>query len=157
MTAAREGYLAPGDPDHGWEFRAEDFVYARLAEELAAAKAMPAGSAREAAVISVESLRLAVTLHACYVDHQGRSWARCYTCHPEHGFPCTTSGTSPACGAATLTTRRPGTRSSTRPPDRVGGSRGMLRVAERGGFRNDFLAGEAGQDKAPPREGDRLT
>lgn len=157
MTAAREDYLAPGDPDHGWEFRAEDFVYARLAEELAAAQAMPAGPARDAAVIRVESLRLAVTLHAAYVDHDGRSWARCYTCEPHNGFPCSTMR---------FFTRMWRGHPDYRPGwnDTLDGGDGpswwqaeMARVAERGGFRNDFLTGEAGQDKAPPREGDRLT
>lgn len=36
--------------------------------------------------------------------------------------------------------------------------RDMLRVAERGGFRNDFLAGGTpGRGQTSPSEGDRLT
>jgi hypothetical protein len=34
--------------------------------------------------------------------------------------------------------------------------RDMLRVAERGGFRNDFLAGETGGGQTSPSKGDQL-
>lgn len=156
MTAAREGYLAPGDPDHGWEFRAEEFVYARLAEELAAARAMLAGAARDTAVCRVESLRLAVSLHAAYVDHDGRSWARCYTCHGANGFPCSTMR---------YFTRMWRNHPDYRPGwnDTLDGEsgpswwqQGMMRVAERGGFRNDFLAGDPDRGQTSPSKGDQL-
>jgi hypothetical protein len=156
VSAVRENRLAPDDPDRGWEFRAEDFAYARLAEELAAAQETPAGPGREGAVCRVESLRLAVTMHAAYVDHNGMSWMRCYTCARTEGFPCSTMR---------YFTRmwrdhpdyRPGWNDAL---DAAGGpswwQQGMLRVAERGGFRNDFLAGEPGEGQTSPSKGDRL-
>ena len=149
-------YLTKADPDFGWEFRAEDFVYARLAEELAAAEALPAGSARDQAVSRVLSLRLAVSLHAAYVDPDGKSWARCYTCHGSNGFPCSTMR---------FFTRmwrhhpdyRPGWNDTVDGPDGpTWWSKDMLRVAERGGFRNDFLAGQA-QEQTSPSKGGQVT
>ena len=149
-------YLTKGDPDFGWEFRAEDFVYARLAEELAATEALPAGSARDQAVSRVLSLRLAVSLHAAYVDPDGKSWARCYTCHGSNGFPCSTMR---------FFTRmwrhhpdyRPGWNDTVDGPDGpTWWSKDMLRVAERGGFRNDFLAGQA-QEQTSPSKGGQVT
>ncbi|MFJ5294515.1 hypothetical protein [Streptomyces sp. NPDC088348] len=157
MSATGEGasYLASGDPDFGWEFVAEDFVYARLAEGLANAEALSSGPDREQAIDNILSLRLAVSLHATYVDSDGRSGAHCYTCHGSEGFPCSTMR---------FFTRmwrhhpdyRPGWNETVDGPDGpTWWSRDLLRVAERGGFRNDFLAGPA-QDQAPPIEGDRL-
>lgn len=72
------GYLSPDDPDWGWEFRCEDFVFARIDEY-----------AREGAALA-EELRRIAAWHSCYVDNGGHSWARCFTCAPSHGFPCTT-------------------------------------------------------------------
>lgn len=156
MSAQGDGYLAPDDADFGWEFLAEDFVYARLADELAAAEALPAGLEREQATDRVISLRLAVTQHAAYVRSDGRSTAQCFTCHGVNGFPCSTMR---------YFTRmwrhhpdyRPGWNDTLDSP--AGPSdwtQDMLRVAERGGFRNDFLAGAA-QEQTSPRQGDQVT
>lgn len=148
-------YLGSDDPDFGWEFRAEDFVYARLAEELSATEHTEE-PARQQALDRIESLRLAVSLHATYVDHDGKSWARCYTCHGSNGFPCSTMR---------FFTRmwrhhpdyRPGWNETVDGPDGpTWWSRDMLRVAERGGFRNDFLAEQA-QEQASPGKGDQVT
>ena len=156
MGASRAAHLAAGDPDFGWEFRAEDFVHARLREDLADAEAMPSGVARDQAVIRTESLRLAVVQHSPYVDRHGQSWARCITCDPANGFPCSTMR---------FFTRmwrhhpdyRPGWNDSL---DGASGpsdwSREQLRLAELGGYRNEFLAGEA-PEQTPPVEGDRMT
>ena len=149
------GYLTKADPDFGWEFKAEDFVFARLAEELSAADRTEE-SARQQAVDRVESLRLAVSLHAAYVDPDGKSWARCYTCHGSNGFPCSTMR---------FFTRmwrhhpdyRPGWNETVDGPDGpTWWSRDMMRVAERGGFRNDFLAKQA-QEQTSPGKGDQVT
>lgn len=78
------------DPNWLWEFRAENFVHARLAEDLAAARALPDGPERENSIIRVESLRLAVIEHSPYVDKDGQSWGRCITCPGHCGFPCST-------------------------------------------------------------------
>jgi hypothetical protein len=86
MTA---DYLQEGDPDWGWEFRCEDFVFARLDQERVAAEALT-GDARQAALDRVESLRRIAAWHSTYVDREGRSAARCFTCEPGHGFPCAT-------------------------------------------------------------------
>ncbi|MEV6165781.1 hypothetical protein AB0L71_28480 [Streptomyces sp. NPDC052052] len=149
-------YLRKTDPDFGWEFYAEDFVYARLQEELTAAKELPAGPARDQAVDRVLSLRMAVTQHATYVGKDGKSWARCFTCHGSNGFPCSTMR---------FFTRmwrhhpayRPGWNETW---DQATGpsnwTQDMLRVAERGGFRNDFLAEQA-QEQTSPSKGDQMT
>ncbi|MEU5490277.1 hypothetical protein AB0G98_21380 [Streptomyces sp. NPDC020196] len=149
------GYLTKADPDFGWEFKAEDFVFARLAEELSAAHRTEE-PARQQAVDRVKSLRLAVSLHATYVDSDGKSWARCYTCHGSNGFPCSTMR---------FFTRmwrhhpdyRPGWNETVDGPDGpTWWSRDMLRIAERGGFRNDFLAKQA-QEQTSPSKGDQVT
>ncbi|WP_030756457.1 hypothetical protein [Streptomyces sp. NRRL F-5135] len=149
-------YLGSDDPDFGWEFRAEDFVYARLREEMDAATALHEGSARDAAVARVESLRLAVVQHSCYVTNDGYSQARCFTCDAACGFPCSTMR---------YFTRmwrhhpeyKPGWNTEL---DRDSGpsdwQQDMLRVAARGGFRNDFLA-ERAQGQTSPSKGDRVT
>lgn len=82
-------HLTRGHPEWGWEFHCEDFVFARLDEEHAEAEAL-AGADRQAALNRVSSLRRAAAWHSAYVDGEGLSWARCYTCEPSHGFPCTT-------------------------------------------------------------------
>ncbi|MFE9461625.1 hypothetical protein [Streptomyces californicus] len=142
------GYLTETDPDFGWEFRAEDFVYARLAEELSAADRIEE-PARQQEVDRIESLRLAVSLHATYVDPDGKSRACCYTCSGSNGFPCSTMR---------FFTRmwrhhpdyRPGWNETVDGPDGpTWWSRDMMRVAERGGFRNDFLAGQAQEQTSP--------
>ncbi|MEU6016935.1 hypothetical protein ABZ826_23660 [Streptomyces sp. NPDC047515] len=149
-------YLTETDPDFGWEFLAEDFVYARLREEMAAAEELPAGPTRDQTVDRILSLRMAVTEHATYVGHDGKSWAQCFTCHGSNGFPCSTMR---------FFTRmwrhhpdyRPGWNETW---DGPGGpsdwTQDMLRVAERGGFRNDFLAGKA-QEQTSPSKGDQVT
>lgn len=82
-------HLLPGDPDWGWEFVCEDFVFARLTEMRDAAQELPA-DARQAELDRVRSLWRIAGWHSTYVDDQGRSHARCFTCEPGHGFPCTT-------------------------------------------------------------------
>lgn len=82
-------YLRKGDPDWGWEFRCEDFVFARLDEARAAAETLD-GDARQAELDRAESLRRIAGWHSAYVDSEGRSHARCFTCDPVNGFPCTT-------------------------------------------------------------------
>lgn len=67
-----------GDPDWLWEFYAEDFVHARLREELAEAQELPDGQ-REKVVGRLESLRLAAVEHSPFVDSEGQSWGRCVT------------------------------------------------------------------------------
>lgn len=90
MTGPRsDGYLPEDHPMWGWEFIAEDFVFARLDEELAAADKLT-GPNREAALARAASLRLIAAWHSCYVGDNGRSWGRCFTCPPSNGFPCTT-------------------------------------------------------------------
>ncbi|MFK8851291.1 hypothetical protein [Streptomyces sp. Ac-502] len=150
------GYLHSGDPDFGWEFRAEDFAYARLAEELAEAERLPAGPERDAAVDRVVSLRLVVTMHATYVDAQGRSWARCFTCHGAEGFPCSTLRFILRMWRDHADYRPGWNETLDGPSGPSSWSRDMLRVAERGGFRNDFLAEQA-QGQTPPTEGDQMT
>jgi hypothetical protein len=149
-------YLQSDDPDFGWEFNAEDFVYARLREELAEAKALPSGLARDAAVDRVLSLRMVVTQHACYVTTDGYSRARCFTCHGSEGFPCTTLRY-----ITRMWRHHPDYESGwndtwDHPEGPSGWTQDMLRVAGRGGFRNDFLANKA-QEQISPTEGDCLT
>ncbi|WP_331746129.1 hypothetical protein OG936_40065 (plasmid) [Streptomyces sp. NBC_00846] len=159
MTAQSEhilAYLAPDDPGFGWEFLAEDFVNARLAEELTAAKARPTGPEQNQAVGRIVSLRLAVTQHATYVDRDGKNWARCFTCHGSNGFPCSTM----RCFTRMWRHHpdyRPGWNGTLDCP--TGSSdwtQDMLRIAARGGFHNDFLAGQA-QGQTSPSKGDQVT
>lgn len=131
---------APDDPNWLWEFRAEDFVHARLREDLATAEALPAGVERDTAVDRVISLRLAVVQHSPYVNSDGESWARCFTCDPACGFPCSTM--------------RYFTRMWRHHPDYLPGwndsldgedgpsswQQDQLRIAELGGYRHEFLA-----------------
>lgn len=156
MSAQGEAYLSADDPDFGWEFAAEDFVYARLAEDLATAERLPDPADRKQTINHVQSLRLAVTLHSTYVDKGGRSHACCSTCHGSEGFPCST---------LRFFTRmwrhhpdyQPGWNETMDGPDGPSWwSRDITRVAERGGFRNDFLAEQA-QEQTPPTEGDQVT
>lgn len=82
-------HLREGDPNWGWEFHCEDFVFARLDEMQAAAEDLD-GAARQAMLDQVESLRRIAAWHSTYVDDAGHSHARCFSCEPSHGFPCTT-------------------------------------------------------------------
>lgn len=100
------------DPNWGWEFVVEDFVYARLTEEQAAADRMPAGPEREGSLARVAALRELLAEHSIYVTPPdtpeqarlraveesyglrtmaaGVSAGRCYTCSPTSGVPCVT-------------------------------------------------------------------
>ncbi|MFD8384320.1 hypothetical protein ACFV2X_38360 [Streptomyces sp. NPDC059679] len=81
----------PDDPNWRWEFRCEDFVYARLAEAQVAAEALPPGPARDAELNRVDSLYLIASQHNIWVDSRGRSAGRCITCKPsDGGVPCLT-------------------------------------------------------------------
>ncbi|WP_448334019.1 hypothetical protein [Streptomyces sp. DSM 41534] len=81
----------PDDPNWRWEFRCEDFVYARLAEAQTVAEEMPPGEAREAELNRVDSFYLIASEHNIWVDSRGRSAGRCITCTPAAGgVPCLT-------------------------------------------------------------------
>lgn len=81
----------PDDPAWRWEFRCEDFVYARLAEAEQTAEQMPAGEARDTELNRIDSLYLIASQHNIYVDMRGRSAGRCITCRPsDGGVPCLT-------------------------------------------------------------------
>jgi len=155
MTA-QAGYLAPENPDFGWEFRAEEFVYARLQEELEAAEARPPGQERDASIDRIVSLRLAVTMHATYVTNDGRSTAGCFTCHGSEGFPCSTMRYFTRMWRQHPDYRAGWNETLDAASGPSGWTRDMLRVAERGGFRNDFLAKQA-QEQTPPSERDQMT
>jgi len=75
---------------HLWEFRAEDFVFARLDDEHAATQAMASDADRDAALHWIDCLRLVAAMHCIYVDRDGKDWCRCFTCHPSCGVPCVT-------------------------------------------------------------------
>jgi rubrerythrin len=87
----------PEDPNWRWEFRCEDFVYARLADDQTGADTMPPGSAREAELNRIDSLYLIADQHNIWIDARGRSHAVCVTCGGAAGVPCTTM-----CGLARL-------------------------------------------------------
>lgn len=81
----------PDDPNWRWEFRVEDFVYARLTEAQQAAETMPPGPARDAELHRIDSLYLIASQHNIWVDARGRSAASCITCTPAAGgVPCYT-------------------------------------------------------------------
>lgn len=80
----------PDDPNWGWEFRCEDFVNARLAEDQTAAEALPEGPARTGALNRVDCLRLLAYEHWIWVDRDGQSAGRCTSCPASYGVPCTT-------------------------------------------------------------------
>jgi hypothetical protein len=81
----------PDDPYWGWEFRCEDFVYARLAEQQTTAEQLPAGADRDQALLHVDTLYLIATDHNIWVDARGQSAGRCITCRPsDSGVPCHT-------------------------------------------------------------------
>lgn len=81
----------PDNPAWRWEFRCEDFVYARLAEAQTAAEQMPPGPAQDAELNRIDSLYLIASQHNIYVDMRGRSAGRCITCRPsDSGVPCLT-------------------------------------------------------------------
>lgn len=87
----------PDDPAWRWEFRGEDFVYARLAEAQTAAEHLPASEARETELNRIDSLYLIASQHNIWIDARGRSHAACLTCGGAAGVPCTTM-----CGLARL-------------------------------------------------------
>lgn len=80
----------PNDPAWRWEFRCEDFVYARLAETQTDAEALPPGQARETELNRIDSLYLIANEHNIWIDARGRSHAACVTCTATAGVPCTT-------------------------------------------------------------------
>ncbi|WP_329126124.1 hypothetical protein [Streptomyces sp. NBC_01353] len=82
----------PDDPAWRWEFRCEDFVYARLAEEdRRADQTMLPGPAQDQALNRIDSLYLIASQHNIWVDFRGRSAGRCITCKPsDGGVPCLT-------------------------------------------------------------------
>lgn len=80
-TENPDTFLPAGHPDHGWEYRLERFVVARIDEDVASG-ALPAAMA--------DALRCVVAVHSSYVNVAGRSYGRCYTCEPVHGVPCAT-------------------------------------------------------------------
>ncbi len=121
-------HLRPGGPDWGWEFACERFVFARLDEERAAATT----DARRG---QVDALRMMAAWHSCYVNEDGESWARCFTCEAANGFPCTT-----LCCLAMLWKTHPDFRTfwDQYGPDRNSGF--LADVIEHGGFGNAWLA-----------------
>lgn len=81
----------PDDPAWRWEFRCEDFVYARLAEQQTTAEALPEGPDREQALNHVDSIYLIASQHNIWVSMRGQSAGRCMTCKPsDGGVPCYT-------------------------------------------------------------------
>jgi hypothetical protein len=89
-------FLEEGNPDWGWEFVAEDFVFARLREEREAAETLPAAE-RSAVLNRVEGLWSIACWHSAYLDSDGKSRGRCFTCDLTNGFPCSTM-----CGLAKI-------------------------------------------------------
>jgi hypothetical protein len=81
----------PADPAYKWEFRCEDFVYARLAEQQTLADQMPPGPARDQALNHIDTLYLIASQHNIWVSMRGQSAGRCITCSPaDGGVPCHT-------------------------------------------------------------------
>lgn len=81
----------PDDPAWRWEFRCEDFVYARLAERQKTAETMPPGPARDDELNQIDSLYLIASQHNIAVSLRGQSAGRCMTCKPsDGGVPCLT-------------------------------------------------------------------
>jgi len=76
------------DPNWGWEFHTEDFVFARLEEDAEAAQELP-DSVRSHALAINAGMRGILAEHSIYV-RDDQSAGRCYTCSPIHGVPCTT-------------------------------------------------------------------
>ncbi|MFF7476633.1 hypothetical protein [Streptomyces sp. NPDC008092] len=81
---------SPDDPAWRWEFRCEDFVYARLADAQQAAERLEPGPARDAELNRIDTLYLIANQHNIWVDGRGRSSAVCVTCPGAAGTPCTT-------------------------------------------------------------------
>jgi hypothetical protein len=81
----------PDDPAWRWEFRCEDFVYARLAEDQTTAEQMPPGDSQDAELNRIDSLYLIAADHNIWVDSRGDSAGRCITCTVSgSGVPCQT-------------------------------------------------------------------
>lgn len=141
-----------GDPNWLWEFRAEDFVHARLDEEKAAAEALADDAERELALNRVHCLRLIAGEHSIYVDHDGRNHCRCITCEPTHGVPCTTM-----CRLARMWRHHPDyvagwNRSIDDPRHRTHITESFVRTAELGGYRKEYEADEAEFEQRFTRE-----
>jgi hypothetical protein len=126
-------YLHEGDPDWGWEFRCEDFVFARLNELRDSAEEL-AGPARQAVLNRADGLRRIAGWHSTYVDDEGRSRARCFTCDASFGFPCVTM-------RALATMWR--THEGFLPGWGHEGDAFIADAIEMGGFRNAYLAKKA--------------
>jgi hypothetical protein len=87
----RAAVTGPDDPAWRWEFRCEDFVYARLAEAELAAAQMPIGGSKAAELNRIDSLYLIAADHNIWVDSRGDSAGRCITCTVSgSGVPCQT-------------------------------------------------------------------
>ncbi len=81
----------PDDPHWRWEFRCEDFVYARLADDQTDAEQLPPGPAQDAELNRIDSLYLIAADHNIWVDSRGQSAGRCITCTISgSGVPCQT-------------------------------------------------------------------
>ena len=81
----------PEDPAWRWEFRCEDFVYARLADDQNAADTLPDGPARDAELNRIDCLYLIAADHNIWIDSRGQSAGRCITCTISgSGVPCQT-------------------------------------------------------------------
>lgn len=82
---------SPDDPNWRWEFRCEDFVYARLADMQAIGEALPPGPAREQILADIDTMYLIAADHNIWVDSRGQSAGRCITCTiAGSGVPCQT-------------------------------------------------------------------
>jgi hypothetical protein len=81
----------PDDPAWRWEFRCEDFVYARLADDQTAAEQIPDGPEHDEELNRIDSLYLIASEHNIWVDSRGQSAGRCITCTVSgSGVPCLT-------------------------------------------------------------------
>lgn len=81
----------PDDPAWRWEFRCEDFVYARLADAQTTAEHLPPGPDRDAELNRIDSLYLIAADHNIWIDSRGQSAGRCITCTISgSGVPCQT-------------------------------------------------------------------
>jgi len=78
------------DPRWGWEFTVENFVFARLDDDRAAADTLTDQADREHAHARIAALRHLAALHSIYVGADGENWCRCFSCEPGSGVPCAT-------------------------------------------------------------------
>lgn len=79
------------DPDtYLWEFRCEDFVFARLDEDQTRAGELLDDAERAAALHRIETLRFLAADHCIFVSRDGDNWCQCITCPQLSGVPCST-------------------------------------------------------------------